>query len=208
MKYGVIVFKESENLGDDIQSYAAKRFLPKIDYYIERESLDLFVPNEKEKVKVIMNGWFLHYKYTLFPSPYIDPLYISTHFSSYKTFGIENEYIEVNKDYLKEYEPIGCRDIQTQKLLEKYDIKNYFSGCVTLTIDKFDIKKTEKDYICCVDVSKKISDYLKKKSKICYNNSFDKHMHGRGSAKIYKQTNIHNAIRRKYRIVSSDFKEE
>ena len=62
MKYGLITFKETENIGDDIQSYAAKIHLPKVDYYIEREKMDLFVPREKQRGVTIMNGWFLHSK--------------------------------------------------------------------------------------------------------------------------------------------------
>ena len=46
MKYGLITYKDTENIGDDIQSYVAIRFLPKIDYYIEREKLYLFVPKK------------------------------------------------------------------------------------------------------------------------------------------------------------------
>ena len=39
MKYGLIVFKETENIGDDIQSYVAIKYLPKIDYYIAKNKL-------------------------------------------------------------------------------------------------------------------------------------------------------------------------
>ena len=54
MKYGLIVFRETENIGDDIQSYAALKFLPKVDYYVEREHMDTFVPNNKEYVREII----------------------------------------------------------------------------------------------------------------------------------------------------------
>ena len=43
-------------IGDDIQSYAAKQFLPTIDYVIDREALDTF-DSHGEVVKAIMNGW-------------------------------------------------------------------------------------------------------------------------------------------------------
>lgn len=36
---------------------------------------------------------------------------------------------------LKKYEPIGCRDISTQKFLEKNGINAYFSSCLTTTLD-------------------------------------------------------------------------
>ena len=56
MKYGLLVFKETDNIGDDIQAYAAERFLPKVDYYIDRESLNVFMPNNQERVAMIMNA--------------------------------------------------------------------------------------------------------------------------------------------------------
>lgn len=161
MKYGLITFQNTENIGDDIQSYAAIRFLPKIDYYIEREKLDLFVPEKKEKILTIMNGWFLHSKINFPISPYIYPIYISTHFSAYNSGGIKDEYLNsYTREKLNEYGPIGCRDTGTMKLLEKNSINSYFSGCLTLTIEK-DKKLKKEDYICIVDIDKEAEEYLK-----------------------------------------------
>ena len=58
MKYGLILNFATDNIGDDIQSYAAAQFLPSIDCVIDRESLDRF-DNSDEPVKAIMNGWYL-----------------------------------------------------------------------------------------------------------------------------------------------------
>lgn len=59
MKYGLIYYKNTHNLGDDILSYVGKKFLPKVDYYIDREHLDVFIPDEKEYVATIaMVGFF------------------------------------------------------------------------------------------------------------------------------------------------------
>ena len=46
-----------------------------IDYIIEREELDVFVPEEEVLVSVIMNGWFLYHKSYCLPSPYINPFF-------------------------------------------------------------------------------------------------------------------------------------
>ena len=165
MKYGVIFFKETENIGDDIQTYAAIRRLPSVDYYIERENLDLFIPSKKEVVTTLMSGWFLHDKYTFFPSPYINPIFISTHFSAYTTHGIKDEYISLNKDYLRKYAPIGCRDKSTQEILNKYQIESYYSGCITLTLDRFRCSKLDNKYICAVDISDDSLKYVKDNSK-------------------------------------------
>lgn len=162
MKYGLITYKDTENIGDDLQSYVAIRFLPKIDYYIEREELDLFVPKEKQQVLTIMNGWYIHSKINFPISPYIYPIYISTHFSAYNSGGIKKEYLnEYSKIELMKYGPIGCRDRGTVKLLDELNIDNYFSGCLTLTIQA-DKKVKKKDFICIVDIDEKAEKYLRK----------------------------------------------
>lgn len=165
MKYGLITFKDTENIGDDIQSYAAIRFLPKIDYYMEREKLDLFLPSKKEQVITIMNGWFLHSKINFPISPYIYPIFVSTHFSAYNSGGIKTEYINsYTKKSLMKYGPIGCRDLSTVNLLNENNIDNYFSGCLTLTIQK-DKKIKKKGHICIVDIEESAEMYLKEKFK-------------------------------------------
>lgn len=48
------------NVGDEIQSIAARRFLPQVDYYVNRDELKDFHPDTDEEVKLIMNGWYSH----------------------------------------------------------------------------------------------------------------------------------------------------
>lgn len=159
MKYGIIVFDKTFNIGDDIQSYAAMKQLPQIDYYIEREKLNEFVSKNGEKVKTIMSGWFLHNRYCFPPSQYIDPLFISCHFSPLDDgSGITHEYMQgYAAEYMKCYEPIGCRDKVTEELFTANQIKVYRSHCLTLTIPKLaNIKKEKK--IVLTDVSEKIKE--------------------------------------------------
>ncbi|MDD4387377.1 MAG: polysaccharide pyruvyl transferase family protein [Clostridia bacterium] len=162
MKYGLIVYKDTENIGDDIQSYVAKRFLPKVDYYIEREELDEFLPKQKEEVAVIMNGWFLHKKYNFPPSEYIVPLLTSMHFASGNKWTLDKtEYLrKFTAEYLNKYGPVGARDFTTKAKLEKENINCYFSGCMTLTINKFD-NIDKGDYICAVDLNEDSINRLK-----------------------------------------------
>ncbi len=168
MKYGLLYYKDTDNIGDDIQSYASSRFLPKIDYLIDRENLETFIPNKKEYVKVIMNAWYVHDKYNFDFSPYIIPLNVSMFF---KKFPYESG-ITIGTDYLNDniintlnkYSPVGTRDIHTKKIMEKLNINSYFSGCMTLTINKFDnIKKEE--YIVVVGLNKDEISHIKKCTK-------------------------------------------
>lgn len=90
MKYGIVYYKDTANLGDDILTYAGTKFLPHIDYYIDREAMDLFVPDEKEYVATIVNGFYLHYPFTFQISPYILPYFIGIHFT--KDAFVYNDY--------------------------------------------------------------------------------------------------------------------
>ena len=76
--FGLIKYT-SFNIGDEIQSLAASRFLPNIDYYINRERTDKFKSDQEEKVKVIMNAWWMWQSKHFPPSEDIDPLLISMH---------------------------------------------------------------------------------------------------------------------------------
>ena len=60
MKYGLIMYKDTENIGDDVQTYVAERFLPRVDYVIDRANVTSFVPDEKEYVATIMNAWWMN----------------------------------------------------------------------------------------------------------------------------------------------------
>ena len=157
-------FKDTDNIGDDIQTYVAKRFLPHIDYYIDREKLNCFIPNEKEYVSMIMNGWYIHNKCAWPPSPYINPLLISMHFMSVEATDVGDKYLQgLGGNYLKIYEPIGARDIETKKRLEKNGIESYFSGCMTLTLEKFEnVEKTNKIYL--VDAEESVKEKVKKEN--------------------------------------------
>lgn len=164
MKYGMIVLNKTTNIGDDIQSYAEKKYLPQIDYYIEREKLNDFVPKTNEIVAVIMNGWFAQGTYGMPPSPFIEPLILSAHFID----GFKDKYPEYLTgyfiEYLKKYQPVGCRDEFVKKHFEENQVENYFSGCLTLTIEKFP-EVNKENYICAVDLEEEELKALTKMTK-------------------------------------------
>lgn len=164
MKYGLIVYINTDNIGDDILSYAASQFLPSIDYVIDRESLDTFMPIKKEYVNVIMNGWYLYHKSHWPPSPFLNPLLVGIHFTDNLQEGIGDEYLNgLGKDFLKKNQPIGCRDFFTLEKMKQRNILAYFSGCLTLTLDKFpNIEKRKK--IILVDVPRSIQEIVIKKT--------------------------------------------
>lgn len=170
MKYGVVWFRKSENLGDDIQTYAAARFLPRVDYYIEREHLDEFFPDNEEMVAVIMNGWYFYSHLNWPPSPFLFPLPIAMHFDTVDgsvagRFLKENMVISgYGAEWLKKWSPIGARDYHTLHLLQDNKISSFFSGCLTMTLKKFE-NVMHHDFVIAVDVSDAVVDRIKIKTK-------------------------------------------
>ncbi|MGB1269887.1 MAG: polysaccharide pyruvyl transferase family protein [Flavobacteriaceae bacterium] len=130
MKYGLLKYWEKEtNIGDYIQSIAAKQFLPRVDEYVYRDQLH----NVKSNLNVIMNGWFMHETQNWPPNNSLIPKFVSFHISDHVVNALTNSK---SIEYYKKHEPIGCRDYHTQKILEGKGIKAYFSGCLTLTLKK------------------------------------------------------------------------
>jgi hypothetical protein len=139
LKFGLLSYGES-NLGDDIQALAALQFLPRVDYFVHRDSIGEFTPSAVgEKVKICLNGWFLGSR-SWPPARSLDPLLVSFHLGRHhyaedKRFGGKNFLLQKKSiAYLKQHEPIGCRDLTTVQLLRSQNVAAYFSGCLTLTL--------------------------------------------------------------------------
>ena len=132
MKTGVIGCLNTNNIGDYIQTLAVIKLIGKEYKILDRESLNSY---NDEPRKVIINGWFMENPLNFPPSNNIKPLFISFHINP----DIVSDFLNSNTvSYLKEHQPIGCRDTFTQELLEKHSIKTFFSSCVTLTLNKTD----------------------------------------------------------------------
>jgi hypothetical protein len=120
--------KNGFNVGDYIQSMAARQFLPKVDRYIGREELHEY---RGPITKVIMNGHFMRYPYNWPPSPDIVPLFVSFHMNPRRA---EKMLSDRAIAYFKSHEPIGCRDLNTVRLLREKGIEASYSSCLTLTL--------------------------------------------------------------------------
>ena len=116
-----------------------------------------------------MNAWYFHYEGTWPPSNSIDPLITSIHINLNDEKVINSFISDESLEYMKRHGPIGARDISTLNFLKDNNIPSYFSGCLTLTLDKNpNIKKQE--YIVTVDVPEEVINFLKTKTnKKIYN---------------------------------------
>ena len=101
----VLSYPNSNNLGDYIQSIAAKQIINKSKILeIDRDELHRF---KTAKALLIMNGWFMDKPENWPPSDKIKPLFLSFHLNP----TAEKEMLtQEGINYLKNHQPIGCRD--------------------------------------------------------------------------------------------------
>lgn len=162
MKYGLLYWKETDNIGDDIQAYAAMQFLPRVDYHIDREKMNAVEDPNHEPIAVIMNGWLLYNTFNWPPANDILPLLVSMHFVDQNG----GDYLEgIGGEYLRNYGPVGCRDMYTLDLLKSKGIDGYFSGCMTLTLPKQPVRSNANQYVCVVDVPTDVERFVRNQAK-------------------------------------------
>lgn len=101
--------------------------------WIDRDNISLIdKPDGIDNVLILCNAWWMHKingTYNFPPPDWIKPIFISFHICQESI--LSHDTIK----YLIKHQPIGCRDISTQKLLEDRGIYAYFSGCLTMVLD-------------------------------------------------------------------------
>src|ERR1700761_81287 len=155
MSFAVLSYSGSINLGDEIQSLAAKRMLKlagaEVAHYYDRDTCDLDPPTQGERVHLIFNGWF-DGAYNTWPDTEKYHAYvISAHINENKK-NATYDWLDKRKNFTSLADPthnhflsgrkIGCRDIHTYALLVRAlqttklekPIELYISGCLTSTL--------------------------------------------------------------------------
>lgn len=149
-KFGLLVtspISNTKNIGDYMQSLAARQFLPHDFVYVEKEKISDFTSDGP--VKVIMNGWFMWHPENWPPKEKnLIPLLTSMHFTP---ITVKEMLDNGGKEYLQKYGPVGCRDKDSCELLKKEGIDNYFSGCLTLTLGQKYSHNGKRNGVCFVD---------------------------------------------------------
>ena len=121
-------FDQVFNLGDDIQTLAVERLLPRVDGYVSREGLDQI----RQPAIVAMNGFLMQSDHWP-PASVVTPLFFSFHVAPGKR---DKVLSPEGIDYLKRHAPIGCRDEGTVAVLAGHGVEAYYSRCVTLTFER------------------------------------------------------------------------
>lgn len=173
MVFGLLSYSGTDNVGDEIQSLAALGLIPDPKYYFNRDNLgqagDDIDPADPH-VSVIMNGWFGQYPENWPPADKIRPLLVSMHITQEEVsskFNIKPDEFMLAPSlvkYMQHHGPAGARDRATLKLLQKAGIDSYFSGCLTLTLNRPDVKRAD-DLIVFCDVAKEAVTYARAQAR-------------------------------------------
>lgn len=150
----------TENIGDEVQAIAARRFLPKIDDYVDRDRFSEY--NPAQKTKLIANAWYIRNpKAWPIKSENVNPLLVAMHIST-KDKDVVNAFLtQESKDFLNKFGPVGARDETTKDFLIENGIDSYFSGCMTLTLQR-DEKIKKREFVLAVDVPRDVLDVMRK----------------------------------------------
>ncbi len=166
MKYGRLVYRYTGrtyiekgaiyNIGDNMQTFAVDNFYRRMGISPE-EIININASEMKnydgEEVIVPIAGYASHYKrFNQLPaSDKIIPFFIS--------FEMSDPTCDDIIPYLKQHEPIGCRDEATMLLLQEKGVNAYISGCLTITLPRRD-KEPACPKTFFVDVSSKLEEYI------------------------------------------------
>ncbi|AQR72320.1 polysaccharide pyruvyl transferase family protein [Sphingomonas sp. LM7] len=156
MEFGILRH-DTDNLGDEIQTIAARQFMPRVHHLVSREMANRSISGTGP-IKVIMNGWFMHHPRSWPPHPRIDPLFVSFHVTA--AGGVRRLLTRTRPrdlilgrhlGYLKAHGPVGARDRDTLSALRAKGVDSYYSGCLTLTLPPR--RAPRSDQVVAVDLS-------------------------------------------------------
>ena len=115
------------NLGDNTQSIAMRYVYRQAGIsdeemiLVNRDSLSSY---DGEEVILIMNGVIEQWCFPI--SKKIRPIFIGVH--------AREDVVRKHIDIFKNYEPVGCRDSVTTKLMQTHGIRAFTTGCLTLAL--------------------------------------------------------------------------
>lgn len=156
------------NLGDDIQSLAALRFLPEATVLLDRD--DLSGSNPPASAAIILNGWWMHHHERLaLGACDLDPLLVSMHLTNRAIPVLGNPRV---REFLLRRGPVGCRDHATLDQLDRAGIPCWFSGCLTVTLPPTpDLPPAPDPYLLAIDCDPDLLDWLHDRSPVPVRNA-------------------------------------
>jgi hypothetical protein len=184
-KYGLLTYT-TPNLGDDVQSLAARQYLPRVDQLVDRDELSKAA--DSEPLHMIMNGWWLQNATDWPPPPSIKPLWVAFHAAKHARPQLtSSESIA----YFQNHGPIGCRDESTFSLLSENGVDAFYSACLTLTLRRPDATATRQGTVFCDPFGADAHYKFHQKGEAYYDSLLDKLL---GGTEVPDQVHVTNEI--------------
>ena len=142
MPFAALTHPGTDQLGNDICALAALSRIPAPDYILNCGNLAQESETIEDHASAIVNGCFGQWPEHWPPSDRLRPLLISLHISREQRANIRPSDFFLSPGmakYLISHGPIGARDLDTLELLHQAGAEAYFSGCITLTLERPDI---------------------------------------------------------------------
>lgn len=165
MRYANLQFsgRETHNLGDNIQIMAIDRLYEKMGIKADTitripvSDLSSYRSPDGQKLLLPISFPFLDYVEDGLAGRFSDdikPIFLGlTH--------MNKRYSEKEISFLKKHEPIGCREEYTYNNLKRYGIDCWLNGCMTLTIDSKEDRRTGNHQdVFIVDICDELRRYI------------------------------------------------
>jgi hypothetical protein len=130
----------TENLGDHIQIIAALRLLWRLGVeptrFIDRDDEIGSAPgldDAEAPVGILLNGWFKTNRAEWPPHPKLAPIIHGFHI---RLFQCPELLSDASIEFFRRNEPIGCRDVYTERLLHNKGVDAFTSNCLSLTLPR------------------------------------------------------------------------
>ena len=148
--------REFCNLGDQLQLLAVDQIYKRMGiaesdlFYIDKNEL---LNYQGENIVLPINMPLADIYDISELSPNITPVFLG--------LSMRRSYLAVNEiNYLKRFEPIGCRDYKTYSVMRAHGIASYIGGCVTVTFPLRNTQMPSDSKVYIVDASEKLMTYI------------------------------------------------
>jgi len=132
----------TRNLGDDLQTLALERLLPRVDLRVDRDDVSQ-ARDWGDDVRWIINGWYSPNMHRVWPPrTQAQCLYVGFHATHPSVLPLDAKL------------SIGCRDPWTLQLCLAHDLEAWISWCATLTLGVSTAPRS--DEVLLVDVPENI----------------------------------------------------
>lgn len=147
------------NIGDDFQSYVMAGIVGQPDIWIDRDQAGQY---DGDECRLIANAYMTVEAFPI--SPRIHPHFVAIHLGGMEK-PIEPAKLEYLRNNATETGPIGCRDRDTFRYLDRLKVPCYFAGCPTVLCDPAPSEETE-DFILFVDVDPLMFGHLNRQQNV------------------------------------------